>query len=309
MENKTEYIGKVKLDYQYYGGRDLYVDGSEEELLDIVKTHTKSEYNRVIEARKSWPILYHLSDIRGNIVDWMPISKDDTVLEIGAGCGAITGTLAKKAGRVDCIELSRARSLVNAERNKEYDNVNIVVGNFQDVEKNLTEQYDYITLIGVLEYAASYIESENPYEEFLNIIKKHLKPTGKIVTAIENKYGLKYWAGCKEDHLGTYYSGLEGYVGVDSVRTFSKNGLAKLFLNCGICDIEFYYPYPDYKLPLTIYSDAYLPVTGALCNNFRNFDNERMIVFDETKVFDNLISDGMFDIFSNSFLVVAGCEG
>ena len=33
-----------------------------------------------------------------------------------------------------------------------------------------------------------------------------------------------------------------------------------------------------------------------------------MIVFDETRVFDNLISDGMFDIFSNSFLVIAGCE-
>ena len=61
MENKTEYIGKVKLDYQYYGGRDLYVDGSEEELLDIVKMHTKSEYNRVIEARKSCPIFVEIS--------------------------------------------------------------------------------------------------------------------------------------------------------------------------------------------------------------------------------------------------------
>ena len=300
MENNIEYIGKVKIDYSYYSGRDMYVDGSEEELLDIVKNHPQSEYNHIIEEKNSWPILYHLSDIRGNIVDWLPISKNDKVLEIGAGCGAITGTLARKAGRVDCIELSRARSLVNAERNREYDNINIIVGNFQEVEQYITEEYDYITLIGVLEYAASYIDSENPYEEFLNIIKKHLKPNGKIITAIENKYGLKYWAGCKEDHLGTYYSGLEGYVGVNTVRTFSKNGLKELFKKCNITDIEFYYPYPDYKLPLNIYSDSYLPSKGALCNNFRNFDNERMIVFDETRVFDNLISDGMFDIFSNS---------
>lgn len=308
MENNIEYIGKVKIDYSYYSGRDMYVDGSEEELLDIVKNNPRSEYNRIIEEKNSWPILYHLSDIRGNIVDWLPISKSDKVLEIGSGCGAITGTLARKAGRVDCIELSRARSLVNAERNREYDNINIIVGNFQEVEQYITEEYDYITLIGVLEYAASYIDSENPYEEFLNIIKKHLKSGGKIVTAIENKYGLKYWAGCKEDHLGTYYSGIEGYVGVNTVKTFSKNGLKELFEKCDITDIEFYYPYPDYKLPLNIYSDSYLPSKGALCNNFRNFDNERMIVFDETRVFDNLISDGMFDIFSNSFLVIAGCE-
>lgn len=306
MDNKVEYIGSVKLDFNYYSGKDLYLDGSEEELLDIVKTYQKSEYNQVIEDRKSWHILYHLSDIRGNIVDWLPISSADRVLEIGAGCGAVTGTLADKAAQVDCIELSKARSLINAERHKEYKNIHIIVGNFQDVEKTLTEQYDYITLIGVLEYAAGYIESNNPYEEFLNIIKKHLKHGGKIITAIENKYGLKYWAGCKEDHLGTYYSGIEGYIGVNNVRTFSKNGLRKLFENCGMSDISFYYPYPDYKLPLAIYSDNYLPAPGSLCNNFRNFDTERLLVFDETKVFDNLISDGMFDIFSNSFLVVAG---
>lgn len=308
MTGSEEYVGGVRLDYKYYSGSDAYVDGSEDELLDIVRTHDKSEYNEVISSKKSWQILYHLSDIRGNIVNWLPITKNDRVLEVGSGCGAITGTLAGMAKSVDCIELSRARSLVNAERNKEADNINIIVGNFQDIERELTAHYDYIMLIGVLEYAASYIQSDRPYEEFLKLIMKHLDKGGKLVIAIENKYGLKYWAGCREDHLGTFYTGIEGYVGVNSVRTFSKNGLRALLAGCGMKNIEFYYPYPDYKLPLTIYSDSFLPQPGSLCNNFRNFDYDRMIVFDETKVFDNLISDGMFDIFSNSFLTVSGCE-
>ena len=294
------------LDYECYGGADLYEDGSEDELLEIVSSTDAKDYNKIIEEKKSWPILYHLSDIRGNIVDWLPITKNDRVLEIGAGCGAITGTLAKKAGQVDCIELSRKRSLVNATRNSEFENINIHVGNFQDIEHTITNKYDYITLIGVLEYAASYIKAENPYVEFLTIIRKHLAPGGKIVVAIENKYGLKYWAGCKEDHLGTYYSGIEGYVGVDSVKTFSKNGLTKLAKDSGLPETVFYYPYPDYKLPLQIYSDDYLPKQGELINNLRNFDADRMIIFDESKVYDGLIEDGMFDIFSNSFLVLMG---
>ena len=294
------------LDYECYGGADLYEDGSEDELLEIVSSTDVKDYNKIIEEKKSWPILYHLSDIRGNIVDWLPITKNDRVLEIGAGCGAITGTLAKKAGQVDCIELSRKRSLVNATRNSEFENINIHVGNFQDIEHTITNKYDYITLIGVLEYAASYIKAENPYVEFLTIIRKHLAPGGKIVVAIENKYGLKYWAGCKEDHLGTYYSGIEGYVGVDSVKTFSKNGLTKLAKDSGLPETVFYYPYPDYKLPLQIYSDDYLPKQGELINNLRNFDADRMIIFDESKVYDGLIEDGMFDIFSNSFLVLMG---
>ena len=193
MEEK---IGQVTLDYSCYPGEDLYLDGAEAELLSIVKNNSKDKYNEIIVQKNSWPILYHLSDIRGNIVEWLPISKEDTVLEIGAGCGAITGTLAAKAKRVDCIELSESRSLVNAWRNKDCDNITIKLGNFETVEQKLEEKYDYITLIGVFEYAANYIEGEQPYHNFLTIIKKHLKPNGKIILG---KCADVFQAGIKTD--------------------------------------------------------------------------------------------------------------
>lgn len=68
---------------------------------------------------------------------------------------------------------------------------------------------NYITLIGVFEYGEAYIQSETPYVDFLKIIATHLKPDGKIVLAIENRLGLKYWAGCTENHFGTLFEGLE----------------------------------------------------------------------------------------------------
>ena len=37
-----------------------------------------------------------------------------------------------------------------------------------------------------------------------------------------------------------------------------------------------------------------------------NFDSDRIMLFDELKVYDNLIADGMFDFFSNSFMVITG---
>ncbi|MFQ9396474.1 MAG: rRNA adenine N-6-methyltransferase family protein [Lachnospiraceae bacterium] len=132
-----EKIGKITLDDTCYSGSDLYSDGPvEEELLEIAKScHTPEEYNQVIAERKSWPVMYHFSHIRGNIVSWLPITKEDKVLEIGAGCGAITGALAKKAGSVTCVELSRQRSLVNAYRNEDCDNVTILLGAFEEVWK------------------------------------------------------------------------------------------------------------------------------------------------------------------------------
>ena len=302
-----EQIGKIILDYQDYPGEDFYCDGEvEDELLAIARDHSPVEFGQIIEEKKSWPVLYHLSSQRENIVSWLPINKDMKVLEIGSGCGAITGALSKKAGSVTCVDLSKKRSLINAYRHEDCDNVTIRVGNFQDIEPKLDIDYDYALLIGVFEYGQSYIGGETPFEDFLKIIRKHVKNDGKIVIAIENKYGLKYWAGCREDHLGTFFSNIENYPDGGGVRTFSKKGLERIFDRCGESEYSFYYPYPDYKFMTTLYSDKYLPKTGELYNNLRNYDRDRMLLFDEKKVFDGLIEEEMFPFYSNSYLVVLG---
>lgn len=300
-----EYVGKVCLDYTWYPGEDLYSDGAiEDRLLEIAENYREEELNGVIAAEKDWAVLYHMSHVRRNIIDWLPMKKTDRVLEIGAGCGAITGALTKKAGQVTSVDLSRKRSLVNANRHRDCENLKILVGNFQDIEKNLTETYDLITLIGVFEYAQGYIGTAQPYTEFLRQIAGHLAPDGRLVIAIENRLGLKYWAGCREDHTGNYFEGLENYPEPCGVRTFVRPELEKIFSEVGFTKWQFYYPYPDYKLPMTIYSDEYLPHKGELNTNIWNFDRERMVLFDEEKVFDSLIESGLFPLYANSYLVV-----
>ena len=309
LKRLPEKIGNVTLHYECYSGEDLYSDGTiEDEILAIAKDASSVEYPEIIEERKSWPILYHLSPLRGNIVDWLPFKKGDRVLEIGAGCGAITEKLSQKAGHVTCIDLSARRSHINAYRNQDRDNIEIHVGNFSDIEPGLPEDYDFACMIGVFEYGQSYIHTGNPYEDFLKTIQKHVKKEGCIVIAIENKFGLKYWAGCKEDHLGTYFSGLEGYPEGGSARTFTRPGLEEIFHNCGVQNYSFYYPYPDYKFPTTIYSDKRLPHPGELTNNMRNFDRDRMVLFNEKYVFDGIIKDDLFPVFSNSYVAVIGRE-
>ena len=300
-------IGNVTLDYSKYPGEDLYCDGVvEDELLEIVRDMSPVEYAGVIEERASWPILYHLSPLRENIVEWIPMDKNCKVLEVGSGCGAITGALARKAGSVTCVDLSKKRSMINAYRHAECDNVTIHVGNFKDIEPDLPCDYDYICLIGVFEYGKGYIGGETPYEDFLKILMPHLKKGGRIVIAIENKYGMKYFAGCKEDHLGTYFSGIENYENGGGVRTFSRSGLEKIFKACDVESYHFYYPYPDYKFMTTIYSDIYQPGKGELTNNLRNFDRDRMLLFSEKAAFDGVVEDGLFSVFANSYLVVIG---
>lgn len=304
MEKIMEKIGNVSLDDTHYPGEDLYSDGAvEDHILELVKKHPETEYAQVIAKEQDWAVMYHLAHERENILSWYPFAPDAKVLEVGSGCGAVTGAVAAQAEEVTCIDLSKKRSTVNAVRHQDCGKIKICLGNFQDVEKDLEKDFDYATLIGVFEYGKAYIGSEKPYHDFLTTVMEHVRPGGKLLIAIENKFGLKYWTGCREDHVGTYFEGLEGYPGNGGVRTFTRPGLIQIMEECGYSDYKFYYPYPDYKFPTVIYSDEYLPRTGELNQNICNFDRDRLVLMDEGKVYDQMLQDGLFPLYANSFFV------
>lgn len=297
-----EKIGNVVLDYSFYTGEDSYSDGDiEDVILEACRNGTSEE---LLRTSSRWAVLYHLSDIRENILEWYPFDSDASLLEIGSGCGALTGMFSRKVKKVTCIELSKKRSLINAERNRERDNLEIKVGNFKDI--SLEEKYDYITLIGVWEYAGLYVGGEDPYLFMLKKVKGYLKPGGKIIVAIENKMGLKYFNGAPEDHTAKMYSGINDYAGEKGVRTFSKPEIEKILDEAGIGDTAFYYPASDYKLPDVIYSDDMLPQAGDLRYYKKDYADCRVYNFNDAAVSDQVCMDSMFAYFSNSFLFICG---
>lgn len=305
---KFEQIGGVRLDLTDWPGEDYYSDGkSEDEILSIVKEKKPGDMDAVIREKSSWPVLYHLSPLRGNIVDWIPFKGTEKVLEIGAGEGAITTTLSRRCGEVVCNDLSKKRSEINAYRNRDRHNVTIVVGNFRDVEPRLDHDFDYIFLIGVLEYAGVYLGGQDPFRMELLRLLPHLKVGGRLVIAIENRLGLKYFAGCREDHTGKYFDGIESYEdSTGEAKTFSRPGLERILQSCGATEYSFYYPYPDYKFMECLYSDQRLPEPSELSDNIRNFDRDRLLLFDEKKAYRGILEEGLYPIFANSYEIVVG---
>ena len=293
----------AKLNLEFYSGTDYYSDGDiEDELLSIVKNN--DNYDDILASDSRWPILYHLSPIRQNIINWYPFKENASCLEIGGGCGAITGALCDSLHEVKVVELSKRRSSINLERHKHFDNLEIIVGNLNDIEFN--KKFDYITLNGVLEYAGSFTHTQEPYKDFLKQIKQYLKPDGKLIIAIENRYGLKYFAGAKEDHTGNEFDGITGYQDIDFVRTFGKQELENLLTESGYVEQEFYYPHPDYKMPMEVYSQDWLPSPESILSSAPNFDNKRYELFNETNAYAGIIENGQYEFFANSFLVICG---
>lgn len=295
------FIGNVPMNLDYYSGIDSYSDGDiEQEMLDAVINGEASAAEFLTTDRR-WPMLYHFSPMRRNLLEGYDFDKDASLLEIGAGCGALTGLFSEKVKKVTAVELSKRRAEILAHRHKDKNNLEVIVGNLNDIQ--LKEKYDYITLIGVLEYAGKYTETENPYVHFLQGIMEYLKPDGVLIIAIENKFGLKYWAGCVEDHTGKLFDGIEGYPNESKIRTFSKNELIQLLSSAGLNQQRFYYPVPDYKLPTQVFSDRMLPSITMLDYPEPNFNDDRIVLFNEKLAVEEIIKDGCYDFFANSFLV------
>ncbi len=290
------------LNLKYYKGPDAYSDGAiEDELLKHVEK--PREFMAVLARDDRWPLLYHLSPERRNLLEWYPFQRDAALLEIGAGCGALTGLFAERVAQVTAVELSAKRSRIIERRHADRPNLEIMAGNFMDMV--FERSFDYVTLIGVLEYTRAFIQTPDPYGRLLSRIATVLKPGGVLIVAVENRLGLKYFAGARDDHTGRQFDGIEGYPAGDGTETFSRDELSQLLRAGGFTKQTFYYPYPDYKLPAEIFSDACLPAANHMLTDAPNYDQERLKLFSEQRAFSTIIRDGKFPQFANSFLVLA----
>jgi 2-polyprenyl-3-methyl-5-hydroxy-6-metoxy-1,4-benzoquinol methylase len=303
-------IGKAEFIDLQNDVANTYSDGSiEDELLDLFKS-TSPDIDAFMKEHSDWATTYHLSPVRTNLLNWYDFEPGASLLEVGAGCGALTGLFASRCDAVTALELSPRRAEINVRRNKTHENLKVVAGNLEDLDGYSNQKYDYVVCVGVLEYAGRFISGSQPFDDFIGLLKDHLKPGGTVILAIENKLGLKYFAGSSEDHVQRPLEGIEGYPHYDGIRTFGKAELTRLFKANGLAHTHFYYPMPDYKMPHTVYSDAYLP--GIHTDNIPSEffptphpDQPREQIFREQLAIRSISENDLFADLANSFLVTA----
>ncbi|WP_461461012.1 class I SAM-dependent methyltransferase [Methanobrevibacter sp.] len=284
---------------KFYNNETEYSDGSvEDDILDIVKNN--DEYEDIINEDLRWPVFYHLSHLRENLFNWYPFRKDANLLEIGAGCGALTGLFCSRVSDVTAVELTERRSKIIYNRHKDLENLELFPGNLNNME--FDKKFDYIILCGVLEYAYRFTPTDNPYVDFIKKIKSMLSEDGVILVAIENRMGLKYLSGSKEDHLGRWFVGINDYPDVKTVRTFSRGELEEVAKEAGFEHYKFFYPYPDYKFPNVIHTDELVeempvPFTAP------NYDRSKVKLFEDHIFNYTLAQEGISKYFANSFFL------
>lgn len=246
------------------------------EILNLIYKYGK-DTKLALQENKKLPYLYALAELRENILDWYVFEPEASLLQVGADYGALTGLFLRKTGAVTVLDSSEESLHLVKQRYRGEENLETVCGGLLDLaaEEKSEASYQYVTVIGTL-------DAEYSLQEQLQAAKKVLCPGGVLMLAVCNTFGIKYFAGARRDAV-----------------TVTRNELKEL-----LPEAKFYYPVPDYKIAMEIYSDSYLPKKGDLTGAFTAYDYPPYTSMDAGAAYDAVCEDGQFDNFSNSFLVI-----
>ncbi len=253
----------------------------ERKILGLVEAYG-TDYKGLLRDNPNLDYLYAFSPQRENLMEWYPMRRDAKLLQIGSDFGALTGVYSRKVAQVDVLDTSWPSLEINRERHVEHGackNIQYVQGTIEEYLAQTKERYDYIVIAGSL---------DEDYQEQFRLVRRLLKPAGELIMAVCNPLGVKYWAGAKKDDVSLSLKKV--------IALLSEDGTGE--------DLEFYYPMPDYKLPVTIYSDAYLPGVEDLADAIGAYDYPKYSFFDVGAAYAEVCGDGRFTEFANSYLVI-----
>lgn len=168
---------------------------------------------------------------------------------------------------------------------------------FKDEE--MTEKYDIIILLGT--------SPKQKLSQIITRLERILQPKGKFLIAVDNKFGIRFFAGNPENVLNKKFESLIGYNNEkEKIETYTKTSLENTLKNLGY-NTRFYYPLPDYRIPNVIFSDKQLPEYNSV-DKYNPYHTEKSdILINEIDVLREILKTdkGMFTFFANSFLVEA----
>ena len=268
------------------------------DILDLLKKYD-NDTNAALAGENCPQCLYAFSPLRENLFEWVEFEPDARILQIGSDYGSFTGILAERAKEVVVLDPRDENLEVNRIRHGERENVIYVRGDLRDqvqwkvykpkleadAKEIMCQPFDYIVLGGFL--------MECKKEEAIGLLREaadYLKPGGVMLAAVENETGVRYWMGAPKQE--------NSYLEPEFRSLFEE--LKKTWGG----SFTMYYPVPDYRYPVAVYSDHYLPETGDVTNISKRYDGPGFWFGSEEEAMAKACQNGMFTKFNNSFLGV-----
>ena len=256
----------------------------DDEIQKLLKEHG-GNIREILTDNHRLDLLYALSEQRELLLEWYDFDPQGELLQVGADYGAMTGLFRTSVRQVTVLD-EDANALATVElrfpgaANIRYEHAGLTGYAAQMEEAGHAGHFDYIVFAGTL---------EAPYEEQIQAAKRLLKPDGVLILAAANALGMKYFVGTREDD-----------------NALTKKQITDLLAGGETAGegagVKFYYPMPDFRTPVSIYTDRYLPKKGDLTRTNPAYDYPQFHLIDIGQKFDTVCEAGVFDLYANSYL-------
>lgn len=270
----------MKLNLNFYKNKEELTNLEEQKLIKYILKEKECEDENHIKE------MVALSKIKENILSWYPFKENSNILEIGANLGEITGVLCQNANRVVSIESSLQKAKAIETRYKEYENLEVIAGDINDI--TLEETFDYIVIMGIE-------EKEYDIEILLTYAKKHIQLDGTIFISLNNILGLNQLNGLED---------VDGDPNKEN-KFITKKEIENILNNMELNTYKFYYPLPNYKMPNIIFTDKHLPSHESILRDLTLYTKNKLLSFEEREIYRKILYEdkNMFPEFANSFLI------
>lgn len=286
-----------------YAGKQAEVTKMDKIIRGYIQSCPEDDYNEILAKDRRWLVWLNLCNLRRGLVAWYPFLEGAEVLEIDGKFGALTGALCDQASNVTVTESSvfQAECIMIRHRNRK--NLMIYAGEAHEIP--FEKKFDVVIMAGTLEMVGNAEYNTDDYIAYLNIIRKQLlKKHGRLLLAVENRYGIKYFCGAVEPHTRRPFDGIRQYPsGSKDGYSFAHKELEHILQASGFSHQKFYYPMPDYLLPQIIYSDNYLPGMEISERMHPYYRYKGTVLADEQLLYKDILDNHVFPFMANSFLV------
>lgn len=276
----------MKLNLEYFNGIDDISEEEKDKLEGYLNENNKLSFEEYINKDKKIENLLELSNLRENLLNWYPFKENSNILEVESNLGEITGVLCQNGSRIVSIEHSLQKARTIATRYQARENLEVIVGNINDII--LEEKFDYVVVTGI-------DKKRYKLEEILKYAKEHLKEEGTILISLDNKLGLNQLNGIEDVTINQNKEN----------QSKTKTEIEKILKKSELNNYKFYYPLPNYKTPNIIFTDKHLPSNESILRDLTLYTENRILSFEEREIYRKILKEDikMFPEFANSFLI------
>ena len=257
--------------------------GSDKRILQIMESAPAAAYDSAIAPVEDPAVFRHLSSLRRGLLGWFPFDGGARILEVGAGFGAITGSLMESGAEVTAVEPEPARAAALKKRYAQADRLTVICSGVMELPDE--RHYDYVVLVRV---PSAFRGRES---ELFARCASLLRPGGILLAGFDNRFGLSRWCGGIDEHAEQPFSAIERSGAADGLYTRTR--FTELMATAGLRLRRYFYPLPNALFPQAVYTDESFPADGAGDRVFAFDPWDSPLVLEPGKLYEGLNREGL----------------